>query len=95
MPQVARPSLIEITPHTTRPSALPDHVYAVLKQRILSCDLRPGEVLERGGKFGMIKLGSRTELILAEHEGLRVAVKVGDRVKAGVTVMARNTAESR
>ena len=45
MPQLVRPSLIEITPHTTRPSALPDHVYAVLKQRILSCALKPDERL--------------------------------------------------
>jgi len=45
MRHIPRPSLIEITPHTTRPSALPDHVYAVLKQRILSCALPPGERL--------------------------------------------------
>jgi DNA-binding GntR family transcriptional regulator len=45
MSHAARPSLIEIVPHTTRPSALPDHVYAVLKQRILACALRPDERL--------------------------------------------------
>ena len=45
MSNVARPSLIEIAPHATRPSALPDHVYAVLKQRILSCALKPDERL--------------------------------------------------
>lgn len=28
-----------------RPTALPDHVYAILKQRILSCALRPNERL--------------------------------------------------
>lgn len=44
-PAPPRPSLIEITPQTSRPSALPDHVYAVLKQRILSCALLPGERL--------------------------------------------------
>lgn len=40
-----RRSLIEIAPDATRPSTLPDHVYAVLKQRILSCALVPGERL--------------------------------------------------
>jgi len=40
-----RPSLIEISPETKRPSALPDHVYAVLKQRILSCVLLPNQRL--------------------------------------------------
>jgi DNA-binding GntR family transcriptional regulator len=41
----ARPSLIEISPEAKRPSALPDHVYAILKQRILSCVLPPNQRL--------------------------------------------------
>jgi DNA-binding GntR family transcriptional regulator len=41
----ARPSLIEISAETRRPSALPDHVYAILKQRILSCALLPDQRL--------------------------------------------------
>ncbi|MEI7552849.1 MAG: GntR family transcriptional regulator [Verrucomicrobiota bacterium] len=45
MSTAVRPSLIEISPHTTRPTALPDHVYAVLKQRILACALPPNERL--------------------------------------------------
>jgi DNA-binding GntR family transcriptional regulator len=45
MVHAARPSLVEIAPHGARPSALPDHVYAVLKQRILSCALPPNERL--------------------------------------------------
>jgi phosphatidylserine decarboxylase len=36
----------------------------------------------------MIKLGSRTELILPAVEGLRLQVRVGQRVKAGSTVLA-------
>ena len=40
--------------------------------RRIVCDLRPGEVLERGQKFGMIKLGSRTELILPDVPGLSI-----------------------
>lgn len=45
MSTAVRPSLIEIAPHTMRPTALPDHVYAVLKHRILSCALPPNERL--------------------------------------------------
>ncbi len=57
--------------------------------RRIVCDLRPGQRVGRGEKFGMIKLGSRTELILpADNEHL-VAVQVGQRVKAGVTVLVR------
>lgn len=45
MSTAIRPSLIEIAPQTMRPTALPDHVYAVLKQRILSCALLPDQRL--------------------------------------------------
>jgi phosphatidylserine decarboxylase len=62
--------------------------------RRIVCDLRPGEALERGQKFGMIKLGSRTELILPDMEGLSIDVAVGDRVRAGTTVLARFTDHS-
>ena len=56
--------------------------------RRIVCALRPGDVLERGAELGMIKLGSRTELILAA-EGLQVAVVVGQKVIAGSSVMAK------
>ncbi len=57
--------------------------------RRIVCPLRPGEVVAPGEKIGMIKLGSRTELILPEVPGLRIEVKVGDRVKAGSRILAR------
>ena len=53
----------------------PPHRRLVVRQisgaiaRRIVCDLRPGEVLGRGQKFGMIKLGSRTELILPDAAG--------------------------
>jgi hypothetical protein len=37
----------------------------------------------------MIKLGSRTELILPAEPGLELSVVVGDKVHAGSTTMAR------
>ncbi|MBX3413487.1 MAG: phosphatidylserine decarboxylase family protein [Pirellulales bacterium] len=63
-------------------------VAGAIARRIV-CDTRPGEVLERGRKFGMIKLGSRTELLMAASLGLKINVKPGDNVKAGATIMAR------
>jgi phosphatidylserine decarboxylase len=63
--------------------------------RRIVCRLRPGDELARGEKFGMIKLGSRTELIMSESDDLRIDVAVGQRVKAGVTVMARYEATGR
>lgn len=73
----------------------PPHRRMVVRQisgaiaRRIVCALRPGEVIARGQKFGMIKLGSRTELILPATEDLCVEVEVGQKVKAGSSVMAR------
>ncbi len=57
--------------------------------RRIVCSLRPGETLERGEQFGMIKLGSRTELILPAGDDLEIVTKVGDKVAAGSTVFAK------
>lgn len=63
-------------------------ISGMIARRIV-CGLRPGEVLRAGQVFGMIKLGSRTELVLPEADGLSVEVEMGDRVKAGTSVLAR------
>lgn len=57
--------------------------------RRIVCSLRPGDALAAGEKIGMIKLGSRTELILADEPGLRIETRVGQRVKAGTAALAR------
>ncbi len=62
-------------------------VSGMVARRIV-CDLRPGETLERGQKFGMIKFGSRTELIVPA-EGFEPAVKVGQWIKAGRDVIGK------
>ena len=56
--------------------------------RTIVCPLKPGDTLKRGEKFGMIKFGSTTELILPRPRDVAVHVKKGDKVKAGVTVIA-------
>lgn len=45
-----------------------------------------GDDVPQGGKFGMIRFGSRTELIVPE--GSRILVRVGTSVRAGLTPMA-------
>ena len=42
--------------------------------RRIVCDLRPGEMLGRGQKIGMIKFGSRTELIIPDGKDLAIEV---------------------
>jgi len=57
--------------------------------RRIVCWARPGEEFPRGAQFGMIKFGSRTELLLPRENGLEIAVHLGQKVKAGITVVAR------
>jgi phosphatidylserine decarboxylase len=60
-------------------------IAGLLARRIV---FRPkvGERLERGQRVGLIKFGSRTDVLL--DPSARPNVKVGDRVKGGETVLA-------
>lgn len=49
-----------------------------------------GQELAAGERFGLIRFGSRVDLIMPA--GVEVTVKVGDTVTAGETVMAKFTA---
>ena len=51
---------------------------------------KPGEKLARGQRVGMIKFGSRTDVIFPQPA--EISVKIGDRVKGGSSVLARVTA---
>ena len=57
--------------------------------RRIVCQVTPGQTFQSGERFGMIKFGSRTELYVAHRDNQVCCVKVGDRVKAGLTVLAR------
>lgn len=54
--------------------------------RRIVCWLKPGDVLSKGERVGMIKLGSRTELVLPREPGMQIAIQIGDKVQAGSTV---------
>jgi phosphatidylserine decarboxylase len=56
--------------------------------RHIVCPVQKGQTFAQGEKFGMIKFGSRTELFVPVQDGLKSCVKVGDIVKAGLTVVA-------
>lgn len=59
-------------------------IAGVLARRIV-CRVRPGDKLASGERFGMIKFGSRTDLIMPAS--VRLSVKPGDRVRGGSTVV--------
>jgi phosphatidylserine decarboxylase len=57
--------------------------------RRIVCWLKPQETVRAGDRYGMIKFGSRTEVLLAVSEPLELQVKVGDKVYGGATVLLR------
>lgn len=63
------------------------HLVAGLVARRIVVWVSPGESLERGQRVGLIRFGSRVDLELPE--GTVPAVRVGQRVRAGVSVIAR------
>ena len=77
--------------HVTVELSSPGKGRMVLKQiagflcHRVKTDVAAGDVLTRGMRFGRILLGSRVDVFLPEN--FKPSVKVGDRVKAGETVL--------
>lgn len=61
-------------------------IAGLLARRIV-CTKREGDRVKRGEHVGLIKFGSRTDLILPGN--FEVLAKEGQRVKGGATVLAR------
>lgn len=61
-------------------------IVGILARRIV-CRSKVGDYLQIGEKYGLIKFGSRTDLLMPQN--VEIAVKVGDRVIGGETVIAR------
>lgn len=63
-------------------------ITGLIARRIL-CPVTPGDRYERGQRYGMIRFGSRTELIVPTAELERLDVAVGRRVKGGQDLLGR------
>ncbi len=59
-------------------------IAGLLARRIV-CDVQTGDTVERGQRMGMIKFGSRVDVLMPADVELRV--KPGDRVKGGSSVL--------
>jgi phosphatidylserine decarboxylase len=62
---------------------------AGLIARRIVCWLREGEEVRAGDRFGMIKFGSRTDLLVPPEAVAEVMVKVGDKVRGGAMGLLR------
>jgi phosphatidylserine decarboxylase len=60
-------------------------ITGVLVRRVV-CRVKPGDQVRAGDRFGVMKFGSRIDLFLPAGTPLEVAV--GDRVRAGESVLA-------
>lgn len=63
-------------------------IAGLLARRIL-CNVREGDRVERGQRMGLIKFGSRVDVLLPANVELRV--RSGDRVKGGSSILAAIT----
>ncbi len=57
--------------------------------RRIVCHAQQGQELSSGEKFGMIKFGSRAELYVPASQNAKCLVKIGDKVKAGLTPLVK------
>ncbi|MBM3422354.1 MAG: phosphatidylserine decarboxylase [Chlorobi bacterium] len=70
----------------TKTKLLFSQVSGFLARRIV-CELREGDAVRQGHRFGMIRFGSRVDIVLPAHT--TVSVRPGERTRAGETVIAR------
>ncbi|MHC5108425.1 MAG: phosphatidylserine decarboxylase [Planctomycetota bacterium] len=77
-----------IDPDTPMPGPVEIRQIAGLVARRIICHAQVNDRLGTGERFGLIKFGSRTELVIPNVDGTRVAVAIGDKVRAGVTILA-------
>ncbi|HLA51603.1 MAG TPA: phosphatidylserine decarboxylase family protein [Thermodesulfobacteriota bacterium] len=62
-----------------------NQIAGLIARRIV-CYAKEGDKIERGKRFGMIRFGSRLDVYLPVD--CRINVKVGDKVKAGSSILA-------
>ncbi len=51
------------------------------------CRVKPGDTLKQGERYGIIKFSSRLDVYLPKNS--KTSVKIGDKAKAGETVLSR------
>jgi phosphatidylserine decarboxylase len=75
-------------PTTSRPVAVVKQIVGLIARRIIFTAAKD-EMVRRGARIGMIKFGSRTELIVPRWLEPTVTVKVGQKVRGGADVIIR------
>jgi len=90
--QAFRPEASEVNEHnlvgleSRHGRVLVKQVAGIMARRVV-CWVRPGQKVQAGDRLGVVKFGSRVDLYLPP--GAASAVRVGDRARGGVTVIAQ------
>jgi phosphatidylserine decarboxylase len=66
-------------------------IAGILARRIVFWK-RPGDALARGERVGLIKFGSRVDVLMAPD--VTLSIKVGDRVRAGSSILGTSRVKS-
>ena len=74
-------------PGGDRPVAVVKQIVGLIARRII-CTAKPGDVVARGERIGMIKFGSRTELYIPKRLEPQVRVKIGQNVRGAQDIIA-------
>ena len=75
-------------PTTGRPVAVVKQIVGLIARRII-CTANTGDLLRRGQRIGMIKFGSRTELVIPTWLDPQIMVKEGQPVRGGADIIAK------
>ena len=62
-------------------------IVGLIARRIV-CDVKKGDMLEQGERYGMMKFGSRTDLYIPKSTTVDMKIEIGSKVEAGVTLLA-------
>jgi phosphatidylserine decarboxylase len=78
----------------------PPHVGPVVVRQIagliarrIVCSVAEGDRVEAGQRIGLIKFGSRTEIIVPGHHLYEPCVAVGERARGALTILAKRTGQ--
>jgi phosphatidylserine decarboxylase len=72
-----------------RGTAVSCYVVQIAAKTVAGIDsyFTPGQTVERGTTFGMIRIGSQVDVVIPWREEWNVRVHPGERVRAGETVL--------
>lgn len=85
-------SLMTIEPAAPLPGPVRVRQIAGLLAKRIVCAAKVGDDLAAGERFGMIKLGSQTEIRVPDDPSWDVRVRAGENVSGGSTILAERKA---